>query len=100
MEVQRGRTIVLLMQDQRHVQVARQRQVQVAWQRQVQVARQRQVQVARHFGVHVSTIERLVRRLRDTGRVADRLQSRRPRVTVNLLPLKPVVIRQVLKIAQ
>ena len=37
---------------------------------------QRQQQVARHFGVHVSTIERLVRRLSETGRVADR-----PRVT-------------------
>ena len=42
---------------------------------------QRQQQVARHFGVHVSTIERLVRRLRETGRVADRPRSGRPRVT-------------------
>ena len=33
---------------------------------------QRQQQVALQFGVNVSTIERLVRRLRDTGRVADR----------------------------
>ena len=45
-EVQRGQAIALLMQGQR------------------------QQQVARHFGVHVSTIERLVRRLRETGRVA------------------------------
>jgi transposase len=37
---------------------------------------QRQQQVTLQFGVNVSTIERLVRRLRDTGRVADR-----PRVT-------------------
>ena len=42
---------------------------------------QRQQQVARHFGVHVSTKERLVRRLRETGRVADRPRSGRPRVT-------------------
>ena len=54
-EVQRGQAIALLMQGQR--------------------------QVARHFGVHVSTIERLVRRLRETGRVADRPRSGRPRVT-------------------
>ena len=56
-EVQRGQAIALLMQGQR------------------------QQQVARHFGVHVSTIERLVRRLRETGRVADRPQSERPLVT-------------------
>ena len=31
-----------------------------------------QIQVARHFGVHVFTIERLVRHPRETGRVADR----------------------------
>ena len=49
-EVQRGQAIVLLMQGQR------------------------QQQVARHFCVHVSTIERLVRHLRETGRVADRLR--------------------------
>ena len=55
-EVQRGQAIALLMQ----------------W--------QRQQQVARHFGVHVSTIERLVRHLRETGRVADRPRSGRPRV--------------------
>ena len=42
---------------------------------------QRQQQVARHFGVHVSTIERLVRHLRETGRVTDRPRSGRPRVT-------------------
>ena len=53
-EVQRGQAIALLMQGQR------------------------QQQVARHFG---STIERLVRRLRETGRVADRPRSGRPRVT-------------------
>ena len=56
-EVQRGQEIALLMQGQR------------------------QQQVARHFGVHVSTIERLVRRLSETGRVADRPRSGRPRVT-------------------
>ena len=56
-EVQRGQAIALLMQGQR------------------------QQQVARHFGVHVSTIERVVRRLRENGRVADRPRSRRPRVT-------------------
>ena len=56
-EVQGGQAIALLMQGQR------------------------QKQVARHFGVHVSTIERLVRRLRETGRVADRPRSGRPRVT-------------------
>ena len=51
-EVQKGQAIALLMQGQR------------------------QQQVTLQFGVNVSTIERLVRRLRDTGRVADR-----PRVT-------------------
>ena len=56
-EFQRGQAIALLMQGQR------------------------QQQVARHFGVDVSTIERLVRRLRETGRVADRPRSGRPRVT-------------------
>ena len=57
MEVQRGQAIALLMQGQR------------------------QQQVARNFGVHVSTIERLVQRLRETGRVADRPRSGHPRVT-------------------
>ena len=59
-DVQRGRAIALLMQGQR------------------------QQQVANHFGVtcNVSTIERLVRRLRETGRhLADRPLSGRPRVT-------------------
>ena len=56
-DVQRGRAIALLMQDQR------------------------QKQVANHFGVNVSTIERLVRRLRETGHLADRPRSGRPRVT-------------------
>ena len=56
-EVQRGQAIALLKQGQR------------------------QQQVARHFGVHVSTIERLVRRLRETGRVTDRPRSGRPHVT-------------------
>ena len=42
-DVQRGRAVALLMQGQR------------------------QQQVANHFGVNVSTIERLVRRLRETG---------------------------------
>ena len=56
-EFQRGRAIALLMQGQR------------------------QQQVANHFGVNVSTIERLVRRLRETGHLADRTRSGRPRVT-------------------
>ena len=56
-DVQRGRVIALLMQGQR------------------------QQQVANHFGVNVSTIERLVRRLRETGHLADRPRSGRPRVT-------------------
>jgi transposase len=50
-EVQRGQAIALLMQGQRQ-------------------------HVVLQFGVHISTIERLICRLRDTGRVADR-----PRVT-------------------
>ena len=56
-DVQRGRAIALLIQGQR------------------------QQQVANHFGVNVSTIERLVRRLRETGHLADRPRSGRPRVT-------------------
>ena len=56
-EVQRGQPIALLMQGQR------------------------QQQVALEFGVNVSTIERLVRRLRDIGRVADLPRRGRPRVT-------------------
>ena len=56
-DVQRGRAIALLMQGQR------------------------QQQVANHFGVNVSTIESLVRRLRETGHLADRPRSGRPRVT-------------------
>ena len=55
-DVQRGRATALLMQGQR------------------------QQQVANHFGVNVSTIERLVRRLRETGHLADRPRSGRPRV--------------------
>ena len=55
-DVQRGRAIALLMQGQR------------------------QQQVANHFGVNVSTIERLVRRLRETGHLPDRPRSGRPRV--------------------
>ena len=51
-DVQRGRAIALLMQGQR------------------------QQQVANHFGVNVSTIERLVRRLRETGHLADRPRPR------------------------
>ena len=42
---------------------------------------QRQQQVALQFGVNVSTIEHLVRRLRDTGRVADRTRRGCPRAT-------------------
>ena len=56
-DVRRGRAIALLMQGQR------------------------QQQVANHFGVNVSTIERLVRRLRETGHLADRPRSGRPCVT-------------------
>ena len=37
--------------------------------------------VAQHFGVHESTISRLIQRLRATGRLTDRLKSGRPRVT-------------------
>ena len=54
-EVQRGQAIALLMQGQRQ-------------------------QVALQFGVNVSSIERLVRRLRDTGRVVDRPQRGRQRI--------------------
>jgi transposase len=57
-EVQRGQAIALLMQGRR------------------------QQQFAVQFGVNVSTIERLVLRLRDTGRVADRLWRGRPRVAM------------------
>ena len=57
-EVQRGQAIALLMQGQR------------------------QQQVALQFGVNVSTIERLVRCLRDTGRVADRPRRGRLHVTM------------------
>ena len=56
-DVQWGRAIALLMQGQR------------------------QQQVANDFGVNVSIIERLVRRLRETGHLADRPRSGRPRVT-------------------
>jgi transposase len=56
-EVQRGQAIALPMQGQR------------------------QQQVALQSAVNVSTIERLVRRLRDTGRVVDRPRRRRPRLT-------------------
>ena len=56
-DVQRGSAIALLMQGQR------------------------QQQVANHFGVNVSTIECLVRRLRETGHLADRPRSGRLRVT-------------------
>ena len=55
--VQRGQAIALLMQGQR------------------------QQQVALQLGVNVSTIERLVRHLRDIGRLADRPRRGRPRVT-------------------
>ena len=56
-DVQRGQAIEMLMQEQL------------------------QNPVARHFDVNVSTIERLVRRLRETWRLADRPRSGRPRVT-------------------
>ena len=54
--VQRGQAIALLMQGQRQ-------------------------QVALQLGVNVSTIKRLIRHLRDTGRVADRPRRGCPRVT-------------------
>ena len=41
---------------------------------------QMQQQVALQFGVNVSTVERLVRGLRDTRRVADRPRRGRPRI--------------------
>ena len=56
-EVQRSQAIALLMQGQT------------------------QQQVAMQFGVNVSTIERLVRRLRETGRLTDRPRTGHPRVT-------------------
>ena len=56
-EVQRGHAVTMLMQGES------------------------KLQVARCFGVHRSTIKRLIVRLRDTGRVADRPRSGRPRVT-------------------
>jgi transposase len=56
-EFQRGQAIALLMQGQR------------------------QQQVDLHFGVNVSTVERLVLRLRDTRRVADRPRRGHPRIT-------------------
>ena len=64
--VQRGRAIALLMQGQR------------------------QQQVANHFGVNVSTIERLVRRLRETGHLAGRprVTSRRQDRTIRLAHLR------------
>ena len=40
--------------------------------------------VAQEFGVHESTISRLVQRLRATGRLTDRPRSGRPRVTTQL----------------
>ena len=39
-------------------------------------------QVANHFRFNVSTIERLVRRVRETGHLVDGLRSGRPRVTL------------------
>ena len=75
-DVQRGRAIALLMQGQRQQQVANHFGVNVST-----MQGQRQQQVANHFGVNVSTIERLVRRLRETGHLADRPRSGRPRVT-------------------
>ena len=56
-EVQRGEAIAMVLQGQCHSDVAR------------------------HFGVNVCTIDRLVRRLRETGQLADRPRSGRPRVT-------------------
>ncbi|XP_060083891.1 uncharacterized protein LOC132563146 [Ylistrum balloti] len=56
-EVQRGQAIGMLLQGQG------------------------QLQVAAHFGVHIRTIQRLVQRVRVTGRVIDRPRTGRPRVT-------------------
>ena len=47
----------------------------------MQGQRQRQVGLAMQFGVNVSAIERLVGRLRETGRLADRPRTGCPRVT-------------------
>ena len=55
-EIQRGEVIAMVLQGQRHSDVAR------------------------HFGVNVCTIDRLVRRLTETGKLADRQRSGRPRV--------------------
>ena len=41
----------------------------------------RQQEVTNYFGVNMSTTERLVRRLRETGRFAYRPRSGRPRLT-------------------
>ena len=43
--------------------------------------------VAQQFGVHESTISRLVQRLRATGRLTDRPRSGRPRVTTQRIRL-------------
>ena len=72
-DVQRSRAIALLMQGQRQQQVANHFGVNVS-------TIERLVRRL-HFGVNVSTIERLVRRLRETGHLADRPRSGRPRVT-------------------
>ena len=63
-EVQRGQAIALLMQGQT------------------------QRQVAMQFGVNVSTIERLVRRLRETGRLADRPLTGRQDRAIRLAHLR------------
>lgn len=44
----------------------------------------RHIQVVMHFGVHVCTIERFVRRLGQTGLVNDRTRSGHPNVTSHL----------------
>jgi transposase len=44
-----------------------------------------QQQVDLQFGVNVSTVERLVRGLRDTRRVADRPRRGRPRIMTDLV---------------
>ena len=46
----------------------------------IEMLKQGQLQ-NQHISVNVSTIERLVRRLRETWRLADRPRSGRPRVT-------------------
>ena len=55
--------------------------------------------VAQQFGVHESTISRLVQRLRATGRLIDRPRSERPRVTTQRQDIRLVHLRNRLRTA-